>query len=225
MIRLSVYTVTSVVFYIIGVVTNAHYMAKYYEEGIKVIAGGATFTVPLNGLSIVVIIMNVVLALRLYLHAWIIDESSDFRKNIKSRKKPKKAGEWLCRLLWIAGISWLPSAYAEFPKKFGPIKMHVHYYLFGILLFLFIWDCLTKPIIKAYSKENKEDLAQNWFRLDLLMLIIVFISSIIIEVSPNRETFNWLRIVTPLGYCVICGICLYQLGIWGTKVVNAAKKA
>lgn len=210
-------------FYLIGVVINAKNMADYYSNGVRILIAGQPQNMPLTGLSIIVIIMNVVLALRLYLHAWIIDESKDFINNIKKKKRNKRIGEWICRLLWIAGISWLPSAYTEFPKQLGPIKVHVHYFIFGIMLFLFIWDCLTKSIITSYSKENKKDLAKNWITLDLIMLVIIFISSLAIEIVPNSGAYNWLSIASPLGYFAICVICLVQLGIWGRKILFVAK--
>jgi hypothetical protein len=166
--------------------------------------------------------MNIMLAIRLYLHAWIIDESADYRNAIRSAKFMKKGGEWFLRLIWVAGISWLPSAYQAFPIQLGSVYIHVHYLLLIILGFLFLWDFLMKSMIKSYSKEDKEMLIRSWVFLDLLMLLAIFIASLV-TILPKTGTFNWLRIIDPLGYFIICGISIYQIIVWIPNIFRAPK--
>jgi len=223
MIRLSIFTVTALAFYLIGVSAGAPFMANYYKSSIEIVIGGDLTKIPMPGLYLIVLLMNILLALRLYLHAWIIDESADYQSAIRSASSFKKKGEWFLRLFWVAGISWLPSAYKEFPIKTGPFSFHVHYFLFLILLFLAVWDCLMYSMIRSYSNKDKRKLKEDWLYRDMIMAIIILLTSLPINVVPQKETFNWFRILPPLGFSSIVAISLIQIIEWIPDIFRAPK--
>lgn len=198
-------------------------MGQYYEAGFLIFVEKSVSKINIPGFSILIIIMNIFLALRLYLHAWILDESKNLQKAKKSISKRRKFFEWFLRLSWVAGMSWLPSAYDVFPKKILFINFHIHHYILLILLILLIWDLLMKSAINKHTNQNVQDLKEIWLQFDFIMLICIFVTCIFIRPEPLNEFYNWLIILIPLSYFSICIISAVQFFYWFPSIIRSAK--
>lgn len=224
MIRVSVFTVCAVLFYLLNIFSNAHFMGEYYAKGLVFLSSEGTKPISMPGLRYIVISMNILLAGRLYLHAWILDENEEYQRAVKSISRCRKFAEWFLRLLWVMGISWLPSAYSIFPFTISnSFKLHIHCYLFSILFFLLMWDGLMYSTIKSYTSQKIKDLKILWLGLDAIMLISITLSCFFLYYKPSTELSNWSIVIIPLVYIIICTIAGVQVYLWSGGIIKSLK--
>ena len=222
MCRLSIFGVIAALVYVLGVCSNADDMARPYESGILARTSEGEMSVVIPRLSLIVLLMNVVLAARLYLHAWAVDEMRDFRRALRRRRILRRAAEWTLRLFWVAGIAWLPEVYRV--TSWGPLKgiMSVHLYLFGIALLVLLWDGTMKDVIFGYTKKDKGDLIRNWLVLDVIMAVLLGLVWVLEVFYDKGSAENWRVVLIPASFVAACVVSLVQLCVWLYQILESA---
>lgn len=224
--RLSVFTVTAVVVFLVGTCNNARAMAKPYEKGLRAIVVSGMIAVPFPGFVAVVVVANLALANRLYMHAWILDDSENYRRALKTVSRKKQLGEWLIRVVWVTATAWLPEAYGSFARnQVTVLGMSIYGYLFAIGVCLLVWDCLMKGTVLTYSQHPKDDLRANWLAIDLIVVVCLGTPWLLEDVGLCKVVGNWVLFLTPLAFIALGCTCMIQVVMWFRRIANEAKRS
>ena len=217
MCRLSIFGIVAALVYVIGAITNASEIAEPYQEGLLALTDKGDLHIVQPWLFVIVMVMNVALALRLYLHAWAVDENKRFRRAIRSVPKWRRGLEWFLRLLWVMAIAWLPTTYGALSGKPLGEVVNVHLYLFLIVVLVLIWDCTMRNVVFGYTTQSREDLVNNWLKLDVGLASSLGVVWLLESFIPG-SLGNWRVSFVPTCFVIACVISLLQLGLWSWRI-------
>lgn len=224
MVKLSVFTIVAAVVYIVGVSRNAALIAEPYELGLQFITvEGTQARIRFVGLASLLVACNVAFGARLYLHAWILDESREYRRAMSGVGITKRLVQWLLRVGWVVGAAWLPDLYGQFAQSGVTILgASIHLYLAIIGILLLAWDLLMARTVVAYSSRSKKDLRMNWLWLDVIIGSALVISWLLQDTVLGPVMGNSGLYLRPLTIVVVGSISSYQIGVWTWLIVRAA---
>ena len=156
MLRYTVFSVVSLLVYFFGMIEGSHEIASRFQIAfLGVTSTGTAAKVPLKGIDLFVWFMLTLFAFRVYIHAWIVDDSKQFQEAIKSQKIIKCITEWMLRVFWVMAIAFLPTIFSRSCKVFSFLNnLPPFTYMFIIGTSMVIWGILMFPVINVDSGLN-----------------------------------------------------------------------
>ena len=218
LIKLSVFTTAAVVTYAYGSIRNAEALARPYEAGLAALTSKGEDRLSLGKLEWVVFGLMAAFALRLYLHAWVIDEAPKYRAAIAGLRFRFRFAEWFFRSAWVVAMAFLPEFYGLWARTSGEApNPSVFLYTAGIASVLVVWDLLMGRVILRKAEQNKRALWIWWFLLDGIMAVLLIVGFVFSSLTP-RQTGNWNVVAVPM--CVLLAglISLVQTVRWAKPV-------
>lgn len=231
---ISVFASVSFIVYFINVFENVNEFSKSVSFPIFTKTGNSEISVP--HFWFVIILFHLILAIRLYIHAWFVEEAFLFKISFNKQKIFRKALDWSLRFLWVLLASYLPSIFPKIlPKLHKNIGTKLELYYLLIFILLFLWDIMNyKNIIAFFSKYQKRgeynDLIKKrinfkitWIFFDFLLLLISLVFSSFCF-KWEGEWINWRLLIYFFGMSIIIGLCLTQIIIWAPEIIRSISK-
>ena len=220
--KLSVFCLVSFAAFIFGMVEGADYVSARFQILIPGLTrDGVSQVVRLEYLNLFVWIILTIYAVRLYSHAWVVDESKKFREALKDHSYFKTIIEWLLRCTWILTIAFLPNVFSGNHHVFTSLNgVPPFSYLSFIALTMVVWGALLLPIIKKYSTQEKKDLSRFWYKFDLLIfagwlfLAISFDYRLADTIMPQ----GLIAILQLISLTMIITVMVIQLIFWAPSI-------
>jgi hypothetical protein len=220
--RVSVFTAAAFAVFAVGLGRNAGEIAEPYERGLLVFQPSGQVLVILPGLIYVVVVMNLLLGIRLYTHAWVLDESPAFRAMASRLPAWRRTTEWLLRTIWVGGTALLP----ECSETMRNLRFHylgVHFFFFAVMLCVAAWDILMIHAILGYTKVSRSELLKNLLVTDIIMAVSMAIPWLLIECRLYERGGNWSLLLVPAAFSLCCVVSTYQLVFWGGGILREAR--
>lgn len=214
--KMSVFAGTAFVVYVVGVIRYSNVMGEPYKYLPVTIQGVKSF-LEMKSLPYIGVLFSFFLSIRLYLNAWYIDESAEFRGKMATKRKGIRFAEWLIRLAWVTGMTFLPEYYASSQSKSG-IYFGVSPLVYQcIVVFLvLIWDISFRGVIFSYTQQDKQFLKKFWIPLDALMVLMLAVAATCNHFA--EYTGNWNAAVIPTMLLSTCVVSLIQVLIWSKQI-------
>lgn len=225
MIRLSTFTVPAAVVFSLEAVRHYEEMAAPYAGGLKVYLGSATAAVPLPGFLAVVAGAHVALALRLYVHAWALDESPNFREVIRKVSWGTHLLEWLLRAAWITGAVGMPTAYSVAGSGGHLLGVDVRVYLCSVVACLALWDLIMKDAVIEHSSQDPHALRREWIEGDAVIAIALLFPLASAYAGTSSGASNWLALFAVLALVLVGVVSLIQIATWLRAIVKVSAGA
>jgi len=228
MIHYTVFSVVSLLVYFFGMIEGSHEISSRFQIAfLGHTPTGISAELPLKGIDFAVWFMLTLFAFRLYIHAWIVDESKHFQDAIKTQKFAKCIVEWFLRVFWVMAIAFLPTIFSKSCKVFVFLNnLPPFTYMSIIGISLVIWGILMFPVIDSYSTQANKDLKLFWFRFDIAITICWLLLALTSDYQFLTNIFptNWT-----LGYQFIAlnGIIVMtfiQILYWFHPIHSTASK-
>ncbi|MBN1916927.1 MAG: hypothetical protein JW889_03375 [Verrucomicrobia bacterium] len=223
MCRLTIFGVIAAMVYVLGVIENAGYMTQSYERGLAVFAESGPTRAPVKGLGYVILAMGTVLASRLYLQAWAVDEMRSFRRARRKTSTGRRVLDYVLRLVWVGGVVWLPQAYAVAAGAAFDQTASMHLYLFVLMASVFAWDLTMRPMIFGYTKRDRKDLVRNWLALDAVMTTTLGLAWLSLAFVPTSPLGNWGIGVALVSIQTAFVVSLVQLVMWAKQILQSLR--
>lgn len=218
---LSVFAAASCLVFVVTTIE----VAPLVGEGLRfdVIIGGQSAELDLPFLWVPITIFHVLIALRLYAHAWAVDEAS-LRPGWAADSASFVGCEWFLRGSWVALVSYLPTTLgkiAEGTWKLPGVSGEKYYVLvFGLVL---IWDLMMYgrianatsrlAFVQREGAEGAGALKFWWLGID----IALFLTALIVASAGfgwSGLMANWRHVIF-IGFLGLSGgLCAFQLALW-----------
>lgn len=229
--RTSIFAFASFVMYVITLAINATRTSK----GVEVKILNATIQ-DMPNLWLVMNCFFLVIGIRLYLHAWAIDETTMIYKikNLSQDWQTKllMTFEWWIRLIWVVMVTCLPLILLR--KLILPIlnwQIQWGVYITVTFALILLWDVLmiNKTIACSnYTNVTNEkdkavrirDLKIVWFLFDIIILLLIAGLSAIWMYMPMQNGYK-----VPLIFICISAagaLALLQIIIWGFEITKSS---
>jgi hypothetical protein len=233
--HVSVFTLASGLVYLAISVQALPTIAKNIR--LSMIFQGSHQVVELPYVWVAILTFNFLIALRLYVHAWAMDELPILRLSLEQRTpagRPKLIAEWLLRTLWITLTTYLPTRYEHMAGRRdaiigGPIEQ-IYTVIFVAVV---VWDFLmfeyvtqsakTGVAIPTLDAESKTAAARSlrwhWVGYDLLLLLTVgMLCGFASRWTGAWE--NWKVPVYLLAMSIGGSLSIVQLFMWIPEVLR-----
>ncbi|HEY0157812.1 MAG TPA: hypothetical protein VGF28_11045 [Thermoanaerobaculia bacterium] len=191
---------------------------------------GRRYAVDMPGLWWVIAIVHLAFVVRLYVHAWAVDQATAFQEwrlaSADLRRLIHVCAEWLIRGSWVVAVGYLPVMYAREMSSaplFGAVGL-LHYY-FWLFLLVFIWDGMMYETVlhgsefTAHSSigvDRVSRLRWGWLVLDAALFLIISILQLAERDWGRLE--NWKLVVLSFLVGVFMMICLAQVLWWAKEI-------
>jgi len=214
--KMSVFAGTAFVVYVVGAVRYSKVMGEPYKR-LPVTMQGVKSFLEIKSLPYIVVLFSFFLAIRLYLNAWYIDESVEFRGQMATKCRVIRFAEWFIRLAWVTGMTFLPEYYASSESKAGIyFGVSALVYQCIVVSLVLIWDVSFRRAIFSYTKQDKQSLQKLWIPLDALMVLMLAVAATFDHLA--EYTGNWNAAVIPTMFLSTCVISLIQVLIWSQQI-------
>lgn len=227
--QISVFAVVSCLVYLITAIESGPSIGEQFKLFVFIEGKVAALKIPY--LWIPITIFLTVIAMRLYLHAWAVDESPAHKRirEISGGKfNFKLLLEWIFRVLWVLMVTYLPSVYSK--KQLIVVNVTISWELYFALLFflIIIWDILMINYIIEFShyvnkdnstkSQNIKDLRRTWFHFDLYLFGLTLFNFLINIFEWQENWLNYKPYIFLVLLTIMMGICFTQIIKWGIEI-------
>lgn len=230
MIKLSVFTAVSLVAYVFAMVESAGVTASEFALGFVEVDDTGTETVrPFPGLDWVVWIAISGFGIRLYLHAWIVDESRHFRRALREKAIPVRICEWTIRLFWVAGMVAFPLILArssEILERINPVSAFTWMWVMAISSL--VWAGLLRSLVFSYSDESKDNLKTFWIWPDIVNSVSLLFVMLFMNWGRHKLDLNWMNwgvLIAVASFGVLFAMSMIQIFVWLPRIWREARRS
>lgn len=233
--QISVFAIVSFLIYLLTAIESSPLLVANMKFSLFLDGHLQEFQIP--HINIIFTIIFSIIALRLFLHAWAVDESPVFKKLSEESSSNKKNYslffEWIIRILWVLMVTYLPNIFAN--EKIVILNTSLSWELYFITIFglIFLWDSImisdiikhSQFVNKNPSKKdlNKSELKRIWRRYDIYLFVLsglIFVN----DVFPwNGVYANYKSPLFFVLLSIMFGICITQISKWGYEIYYSLK--
>ncbi len=229
---ISVFAVVSCIVYILTTIESSSLLGTVIKGSLKVFINNKVMSLTFPNFEIIFSIILSIIALRLYLHAWAVDESIWYEKIKGANGKLKLFVEWITRISWVLMVTYIPSAFANQKIWIVNIKVPWEVYFMTIFILLIFWDLLMIDSVIKYSnyvrKNNKskdfriKELKKTWYRNDWFLVLLTIFACVIKFLPINGEWLNYKPFFLFIILTAMAGISISQLLKWGAEIYHSS---
>ena len=184
------------------------------------LTGNASAQLNLPYKSFFITVPLFIVASRLYIHGWLVDETFLMFRIRHLDQPPNRflvKFERFLRFFWITLTAFLPSILAKSYFEIFSIAISWDLYLAILILTLIMWDFTFKKYIlevskiKSLTKEENMKMVVHlnyiWFYADIFLLVVCVLNFI----ASNFIFNDWKHIIFFIFLSFTVTICLFQI--------------